>query len=103
MLRSMARRLFHAIVLVGTGMGAACASRDAPGPPVDGGGDGTTVADTGILADGEIDTFPGIMPMMTDSAPSDTGKSDTFPTIAVDTSMPPDTFPGIMPPPSDGG
>jgi hypothetical protein len=91
----MARRLFHAVVLVGTGMGMACASRDAPTPVTD----GATTSDTSTPADEGVDTFPGIMPMMTDTGttptdtatpkdsatPADTGTTDTFPTIAVDT------------------
>lgn len=90
----MAGRLFHAIVLMGTGMAAACSS--SSGDPV--------ATDTGTdtaVKDASIDTFPSIMPQMIDSSPPrDTGvgdtRNDTFPTIAVDTSMP-DTFPGIMP------
>lgn len=75
----MARRLFHAIVLVGTGMSAACASRDAPAPLTDG-----ATADSGTAADGELDTFPGIMPMRIDSAIDTSVKTDS---IAIDTSV----------------
>lgn len=91
----MARRLFHAIVLVGTGMGAACASRDAPAPVTD----SSTTSETATSDDG-VDTFPGIMPIgdtgTVDTSTPDTNKPDTFPMIVADTSKP-DTFPGIMP------
>lgn len=102
-------RLFHAIVMVGSAMGAACAvgacgaSTTDPGPTSDGGGD--VRADATGDADASIDTFPGISPI------GDTGP-DTFPTIAVDTAGfdtgakdtgsakdtgATDTFPGISP------
>jgi hypothetical protein len=92
----MARRLFHAIVLVGTGMAAACSSGGSETPVVT---DSGSAADTKVADSGAIDTFPSIMPMKADSAPDDTGaadtRTDTFPTIMAD------TFPGIMPPPAD--
>lgn len=78
----MARRLFHAIVLVGTGMGAACASRDAPAPITD----GATSADSGAVADGELDTFPGIMPMMIDSSVVATDSNITDTSVKLDSS-----------------
>lgn len=99
-------RLFHAIVMVGSAMGAACAvaacgaTTTDPGP-TDGGGDGA--GDVRADATGEVDaadTFPGISPL------GDTGfpdtRPDTFPTIAVDTAGfkdtgATDTFPGISP------
>ncbi|MGZ3416389.1 MAG: hypothetical protein ACXWUG_11935 [Polyangiales bacterium] len=102
----MSRRLFHAIVLVGAGMG--CSSTDTTSGP------STTDAKSDVIAsDGSIDTFPGIMPEMMDSSSADTGTKadstagDTFPTIMADTgtdtfpgiSPATDSFPGIMPPP----
>lgn len=79
----MAHRLFHAIVLVGTGMTAACASRDAPTPIVDSStttDTGTGPTDTGAVGvdTSGIDSFPGIMPMMIDSgsATVDLGVAD---------------------------
>ncbi len=95
----MARRLFHAIVLVGTSMGAACASRDAPAPPSDARGETAELEDSATTDSfGTSDT--GTPPVDT-GATVDTGtKADSG---SVDTSMPPDTFPGIMPPPIDGG
>jgi hypothetical protein len=97
----MARRLFHAIVLVGSSMGASCSSRDAP-PSTDARTDAVSDADEETVT---TDSFQMIMPMPVDTgAPVDTGKAtDSFPMIAIDTSMPPDTFPGIMPPPADTG
>lgn len=90
----MARRLFHAIVLVGTGMAAACGSSETSTPTVT---DSGSAADTSIKDTAVLDTFPGIMPMKADTSIDDTRmtdtKTDTFPTIAAD------TFPGIMPPP----
>jgi hypothetical protein len=103
----MSRRLFHAIVLVGAGMG--CSSSDTTGPATD--------AKVDVVSDGAgADTFPGIMPQM-DAVVGDTGSAsdgtegDTFPTIMADTgadtgvdtfpgiSPVMDSFPGIMPPP----
>jgi hypothetical protein len=98
----MSRRLFHAIVIVGTAMG--CSSSDSTGPSdaKPDVADGASTSD-GSSSDGSVDTFPGIMPMMpdstTDSFPmiaADTGTTDTFPGI----SPAMDSFPGIMPPPS---
>jgi hypothetical protein len=91
----MAGRLFHAIVLMGTGMAVACSSSSSE--PI--------ASDTGVDAavkDSGVDTFPMIMPMMIDSATDDTNKTDTFPMIVADTGTP-DTFPGIMPMPVDAG
>jgi hypothetical protein len=83
----MSRRLFHAIVLVGTAMG--CSSADTTGPSTQ------SDAKTEVASDGSsADTFPGIMPEPVDSS------TDTFPTIAVDSTpadSDADTFPGIMP------
>lgn len=98
----MSRRLFHAIVLVGAGMG--CSSSDTTPTSTDAKAD--VVSETSGSEAG-ADTFPGIMPMMLDSG-ADSTTEDTFPTIAADTgadtfpgiSPVMDSFPGIMPPPS---
>jgi hypothetical protein len=103
----MARRLFHAIVLVGTALGTACSSETSE-PPVS--TDSGSVADS-KTSDATTDTFPtiafdsgGLDSTVADSGTADVAKdtasSDTFPGIMP---MMTDSFPGIMPPPPPDG
>ena len=117
-------RLFHAIVMVGSAMGAACAvtacgaTTTDPGPTGGDAGGDVRADGSDTSPDTSSDTFPGISPMRetgTDTFPTiaidtagfdfgvsdsakDTGATDTFPGIApADVGV--DTFPGIAPPP----